>query len=428
MKRIKIDDFIKKSKQIHHDKYDYSLVEYKNNKSKVKIICPKHGIFEQRPYNHLKGENCKYCVNNNILSNNIEFINKSKNIHGDKYDYSLVEYKNNRTKVKIICKEHGIFQQTPNSHLRGNRCPICHGNIKLTNDTFIKNAKNIHGDKYDYSLVEYKNNRTKVKIICKEHGIFEQKPINHTVQKQGCPICHGNIKLTNDTFIKNAKNIHGDKYDYSLVEYKNSSTKIKIICKEHGIFEQTPNCHLIKKQGCPICYGCIKKTTEQFIIDAIKIHDTKYDYSLVEYKNSSTKIKIICKKHGIFEQSPYSHLDNHGCPICTESKGEEKIKKFLIKNNIDFIQQKIFNECFNKLPLRFDFYLPKYNICIEFDGEQHFKPIEKWGGEKMLNDTQKRDQIKNEYCLLNNITIYRIKYDENINEKMNKILNSIFNI
>jgi len=187
MKRLTTEQFIEKAKTIHGDTYDYSLVEYKNNYTKVKIICPIHDIFEQRPNSHLNGNGCPECSGTKKL-NTEEFIEKAKAIHGDKYDYSLVEYKNNSTKVKIICPEHGVFEQIPSSHLKGSGCSKCSGTKKLTTEQFIEKAKAIHSDKYDYSLVKYKNNYTKVKIICPVHGTFKQRSGNH-LYGQGCPEC-----------------------------------------------------------------------------------------------------------------------------------------------------------------------------------------------------------------------------------------------
>lgn len=248
---------------------------------------------------------------------------------------------------------------------------------RLTTDIFINKAKKVHDNKYDYSLVEYKNNKTKVKIICKKHGIFEQCPNTH-LQGRGCLLCTGHKKFTTEEFIEKAKKIHGDKFDYSLTEYENDKTKVSIICKKHGIFKQTPNVHY--NHGCPDCYNDRQRfTTQKFIEKSKKIHGDKFDYSLVEYKNIRTKVKICCKKNGIFYQTPVSNLKGNGCLKCRESKGESEISKFLKKNNIKFIQQKTFKKCKNVRTLPFDFYLPNYNTCIEFDGEQHFKIVEYWG-------------------------------------------------
>ncbi len=257
-----------------------------------------------------------------------EFIEDAKSVHDDRYDYSLVEYDGNKTKVKIICKEHGIFEQTPTNHTNAAaNCPKCSlvgisKHFKKTKEQFIEDVIKVHGNKYDYSLVDYINNKTKVKIICKMHGVFEQTPASHIGKIAGCSKCYGNIKSSKKQFIEDAKKVHDDKYDYSLVEYVNNHTKVKIICSEHGIFEQAPKPHIIGKHGCSICsYNETgknrRKSLEQFIEDARKAHGDKFDYSLVEYINSYTNVKIICPDHGTFEQQPDNHLNTkHGCMKC----------------------------------------------------------------------------------------------------------------
>lgn len=355
-----------------------------------------------------------------------QFIEEAKKIHGDKYDYSLSNYINAKTKVKIICKEHGIFEQIPNCHInRKHGCPDCKYKLRtLSNEKFIEKSKIIHCNKYDYSLVNYKNNKTKVEIICKEHGIFKQKPNDH-LNNHGCPYCVGLKRYTNNNFIKKSKEIHSNKYDYSLVNYKNARTKVKIICPKHGIFEQMPYSHL-KGYGCVICgKDNLRLTNNDFIKKSKEIHDNKYDYSLINYNNNKTKIKIICPFHGVFNQEPQIHLNGGGCPVCNESKGEKQIRMILKNNNIKFQIQKTFKMCKFKYRLRFDFYLPDNNLCIEYDGRHHFEQCEYFGGYNGYKIQQKRDQIKNEYCKNNNINLLRIKYDENIEEKLFECLNSI---
>ena len=349
------------------------------------------------------------------------FIQEAQDIHGDKYDYSLVEYKKSNIKIKIICKKHRIlFEQIPSSHLIGNGgCQKCKGellhknNIK-TKEQFIKEAKDIHGDKYDYSLVEYNGAHKKIKIICKIHGVFQQKPSNHTNLKQCCPKCvNNNIKSTTEIFISKAKKVHGDKYDYSLVEFKNNKTNVKIIC-DGKIYEKSPKSHL---KG--IKFKSI--TNAEFIEKSNKIHNYKYDYSLVEFDNTKDMIKIICPIHGIFEQRLSSHYEC-GCPICSESKGEQQIRCFLNNNDIKYITQHKFKNCVNKRSLIFDFYLPEQNICIEYDGIQHFEYIEYFGGDERLLNIKENDKIKNKYCKNNDIRLIRIKYDKNVNEILNNLL------
>jgi hypothetical protein len=370
MKKLTKEEFIEKARLKHGDKYDYSEVEYKNNYTKVRIICPEHGPFEQIAQNHLKGQGCSKCVGL-CKSSTEEFIEKAKEKHGDKYDYSEVIYTNARTEVCIICPEHGPFYQTPNGHLNGNACPQC-GKIKVGEvlkvgvEKFILKAKEVHGNKYDYSMVKYKDNKTKVYIICPEHGPFEQIPQNH-LRGQGCPGC-ARIKIDNlnrsnlDEFIEKARLKHGDKYDYSEVKYVNNHTKVCIICPKHGPFYQTPN----------------------------------------------------------------GHLNGYGCSNCRQSTLEKLVQKILKENNITFTyNERNFDWLKIKKKLQLDFYLPDYNIAIECQGIQHFIPREYLGGEEEFRNLQKRDNIKKKLCEEHGIKLYYINYDDNVEEKMNEIINHL---
>ncbi len=231
-------------------------------------------------------------------------------------------------------------------------------------------------------------------------------------------------KLTQEEFINKAKLIHGDKYDYSLVEYKNARTNIKIFCWKHGEFEQNPEKHTKKGHGCPLCSKNIKLNNNEFITKAKLVHRDKYDYSFIEYTNSESKVTIICPIHGKFNQKATNHLSGNGCPHCKASKGELKVKKFLDDNKLEFIPQKTFDECKNKKLLPFDFYLPNYNMVIEYQGEQHFKSINCWGGEEGLIKTQLTDRLKKEYCNLKGIKLLEISYKDknNIYEILQKHL------
>jgi len=348
-----------------------------------------------------------------------QFIEKARQIHGDKYDYSKVEYVNNRTKVCIICSEHGEFWQEPHNHLKGRGCIKCginkaSNNRKKTKEIFIEKAKKTHGNKYDYSKVKYVNAKTKVCIICPEHGEFWQTPDKH-LSGCGCQSCGGVKRLTKEDFINKAIKIHGNIYDYSKVNYTNINTKVCIICSEHGEFWQKPYNHLYCKCGCTKCSGQYMDR-EYFIECANKTHNNKYNYSKVEYVNNKTKVCIICPEHGEFWQTPHNHLKGKGCPICSESKLEKKVRNFLIENKIKFETEKTFEWLKNEGQLRLDFYLPDYNIAIECQGEQHFKPIDFAGkgiewAKKILKENKKRDLIKRKLCKEHNIKIIYIPYD-----------------
>ena len=213
-----LNEFINEANKIHNNKYDYSLTKYINAKTKVKIICSKHGVFEQNANDHLRGHGCSYCAKNK-KKNVYEFIKQANIIHNNKYDYSLVEYINSTIKVKIICSKHGVFKQRPNEHLKGKGCFKCNKNYPLSKIEFIKKASKKHNNKYDYKLIDFKNVRSSIKIICPKHGVFKQKASNH-LYGDGCPKCSNRISLKqiewlNSLNIKEREvclNINGKKY------------------------------------------------------------------------------------------------------------------------------------------------------------------------------------------------------------------------
>ena len=524
-------DFIKKSKKIHNNKYDYSEVVYIKSSIKVKIICPEHGIFEQKPNNHLNDKGCYYCgreiTDNYCRSNNEEFINKSIKIHNDKYDYSKVDYYNWKTKVKIICPEHGVFEQTPNRHLGGNGCKQCKININNKNkhlvsppknkpskpnlpkiknnipkkadniqpkikpnlykikekdiinnftkkfkgytidiisykgsesklkmvhekcgnsfnlrygdiyyknhicdkchrsENFILKSKIKHNNYYDYSLVDYINSKTDVSIICPKHGEFIQKPLHH-VRGSGCFLCSldKRSKIPWFGFLNRLQNKFDKKWEYSCDDWKGvSKSKINVYCELHGkvpikstnllkLITPCLKCSKISSKS-----GKDKRSDKEWddirkekIVELKKIHNNKYDYSKLVFRGAEYKVKIICPKHGEFKQLFRSHYyDENGCPICNNSKGENAIHRFLNEKNIKFESQKKFKIIGRK---SFDFYLPSYNTCIEYDGKQHFEPIEYFGGGKYFKRQKKSDNIKNKFCNDNNIKLIRIPYWE----------------
>jgi hypothetical protein len=225
-------------------------------------------------------------------------------------------------------------------------------------------------------------------------------------------------KLTTHEYVEKAKQVHGELYDYSLVEYITAKVKIKVICNVHGIFEITPDKHL-QNRGCSRCkyeklHNLYRSNVEEFTQKSNVIHNKLYDYSKFIYVNCHTKGIIICSKHGEFNQKPSHHLDGVGCPRCNTSKGELKIEKWLSDNNIIYTTQHKFDDCKNKRCLPFDFYLTDCNTCIEFDGEQHFNLSRRSKSpEKNLhifNTVKLHDGIKNSYCINNNIKLLRIPY------------------
>lgn len=337
LKRINSDikrrtnSFLIKSKQVHKDKYDYSKVQYTNTDTKVTIICPIHGEFQQRPNSHINSTGCTKCgieLNSKSRSTSIDnFISKSIKIYKNKYDYSKVIYKNTHTKVSIICPNHGEFQKSPHDHLKGKGCKVCYSekDDKLGfKETFIERSNKIYNNKYDYSKVHYKNVHKKVTIICPIHGEFQQSPNSHQKGHE-CMECTGNVKITLEKFLEKSKEHHGDKYDYSKVkidEKVNNQSKLIIICPIHGEFKQRMMSHL-KGRGCEECsFKLISEknsfSKEDFVEKSQKIHGEKYNYDKVDYKTMVIDVIIICKEHGEFKQQPFIHSVGSGCPLCSD--------------------------------------------------------------------------------------------------------------
>jgi len=295
---------------------------------------------------------------------------------------------------------------------------------------FIERAKKVHGNKYDYSKVEYVNSYTNVCIICPEHGEFWQKPNRHVSYGRGCPKCGrnksnaANINRCGSLFEDKARSIHGNRYDYSKVTYIRNNKNVCIICPEHGEFYQTPNNHL-HGQGCPKCANIKngdnkRKRADRFIDEVKKVHSNKYIYDKVVYNKNSDKIIIICPIHGEFEQEANSHLMGHGCPKCNSSHIENAIRKILSENAILYYEQKKF-DWLGKQSL--DFYLPDYNTAIECQGEQHFNIVEHFGGEKHYNVTILRDKIKKRLCDENGVDLI---YYTNVINAPNEYLGLLF--
>lgn len=281
-----------------------------------------------------------------------QFVEEANLAHSGKYDYSHFIYTNARTKSVIICPEHGCFEQTPDSHLRGKiGCRNCRAVLSSksrskTTETFVAEAIVQHKNKYTYSRTNYKNAKSKVTIICPIHGEFTQTPDSH-LRGNGCPDCGEVLRRkssthTTELFIQKANIKHGDAYDYSQVNYKKSTEEVEIICSEHGSFWITPHRHLTKREnrgGCPKCGINLRiepkrSNTDDFIEKSIQIHGFKYDYKKVNYHNAHDPVEIICNEHGSFYQAPTGHLRGSGCPKCGDLSTSEK-QRFDLSDLLD---------------------------------------------------------------------------------------------
>ena len=314
----------------------------------------------------------------------------------------------------------------------------------MTTEDYIERVKKIYGDEYDYSKTIFVDWGTKIIVTCREHGDFEVSPRHHLYRHHGCKECRGehiskSKQFSQDRIIEMSKKVHGDLYDYSLSIYKGIDKDMDIICKKHGIFQQTPYNHIHKKCGCSKCKYENLSNKFRLSLDVLlskfyEKHGKKYEYPNIkeEYLNNRSEITIICPIHGAFKQTVMKHLQGQGCSLCHESILEKEICVLLDKNSIEYIRQMKFDWLKLNKPMSLDFYLPKYNIAIECQGEQHFKPIEHFGGKDEYKLILERDTIKNHQCLNNGLKLlYYTKYKnvdgDNIYRNKNNLLKSILN-
>lgn len=343
------EKFIVEARKIHGDKYDYSQVEYVDNKTEVIIKCNVCGkVFKQKPYVHINQKHgCPYCGHRKVALSKrrpIEkFVEKAKAKHGDRYDYSNARYDGDTLNVIIRCPIHGEVTVDAATHLQGGICPKCREEKKMTTEKFIAKAKEIWGDKFDYSETVYTGYDNKVKVYCKECGKNFEQYAGALLKKIGCPYCTGRHRTTEE-FIRLARAKHGDKFDYSMVTYVNTKTPVKIKCNDCGyVFEQTPQDHL-QATVCPRCNRPnYKMTFEEFLTKAREIHGDKYDYTRVKENWDKIKniqkenVEIWCKIHGCyFKQTPYSHVVvGCGCTLCNKGFTKEFKLRLLKSGDLD---------------------------------------------------------------------------------------------
>lgn len=311
------------------------------------------------------------------------FVDMAKSIHGNKYDYSQVVYKNTKTKVQIICPKHGLFEQIPEKHLReGCGCPRCVGNVKKNVDIFVEDAKRVHGDTYDYSKVVYVNNKQPVEIVCREHGSFWQSPSNHLLGK-GCSRCANNVRLTTDQFVEKSRAVHGDKYDYSDVVYQGNRVPVVIKCPIHGRFEQVPYVHL-RGNGCPVC----GMENSHFHRDASKAYEKA--------------VQTFRKKYGVdnpmaVDEIRQRHLDAvrsdevNDKRICTKRENNS-FNTSLIEYYLGELLREIFgkddvfsNYVSDVYPYKCDYFIKSRNLYIELNA--HWSHGGHWYDESVDGDT-----------------------------------------
>jgi very-short-patch-repair endonuclease len=418
--RKSFEDYLKQFKVTHGDRYDYSKVVYVNSSTPITIVCKEHGPFSKLPYDHIKS-GCNECYKEGKREQTKDkFVKRAKEIHGDTFDYSDMGFVGTAIKVKLTCNKEGhVNHITPSNHLKvpAIRCSGCSNRSSVDTEEFIRRAKEVHGDKFDYSKVIYKNNVTHVTVICHEHGELQTMPRDFLTYTHGCAKCYQlQSRKGQEDFLRMAKEVHGDTFDYSEVVYVRAHEKVKIKCPKGHTFEQTPNGHL-QGAGCLTCSGSKKYTVNTLKLKMNKKHHHKYDYSLIErYENNKMVLPIICPigNHGMFEQVARDHLRGKGCPKCgrlrqrvgyKEERLFQPMMRGLFKEHEIEFQYEFLREGYH--PYYVDAFLPNYNLVVEFDEKIH-----RYGKTKE-NDILRQSFIEQNY----GVQFFRIDEDDIVSEK-----------
>jgi hypothetical protein len=301
------------------------------------------------------------------------------------------------------------------------------GRPRRSLDDFIQKATALHKGYFLYDQVVYAGAKQPVVILCPKHGSFTQTPVIH-LRGGGCRSCNKDAqRISFASFVDQAQKVHSDRYVYPEDSWM-GACDVEIQCSIHGLFIQDFYIHL-QGSGCPRCSRVT--CTEDFILEAQRIHGDAYDYSLTIYVGNKNKVNLCCPRHGTFSQRPNDHLAGNGCPSCKVSKGERQIQNYLFKLGLNFQRQATFPSLVSPKTnhkLKFDFFLPDSNTLIEFDGEQHFKPVNWFNqltqeeAEDAFLSQQERDQLKTQFAIDNQLNLFRISYLENVEQKLNSIL------
>jgi len=403
-------EWVEQAIAVHNGRYAYPDTIYAGANKKLHILCGEHGIFEQVANNHLRGTGCPKCGDFRKGESKVvgfsEFVSRVRKQHGDSYAYAEDSYSAMSAPVRITCPEHGAFEQIASVHAKGHGCPKCGAQktghaTRLGSRRFIDSAVRVHGDRYDYSKVEYTRNSSKVEVICPDHGTFRVSPQNHLAGRK-CPACaREQSKLGADAFIQRAQTIHGDAYDYSRVEYLTAETPVVMGCKEHGWFEQTPHSHL-KGRGCPTCgIEARSSDTAEFVRKAVSVHGDRFDYGKAVYQHCEEKVEIVCQKHGSFFQTPSNHVSQQtGCPACANvgpSAPQIELATFLSSLTDVELEYRMGRK-------RIDIFLPKFNLGVEYHGLI-------WHSEKFAKEPW-RDMLRHLEAEDNGIRLIHVFADE----------------
>lgn len=440
--------FLERAKEVHGNKYNYNQIKPEDinngHKSKVPIICNNcNNQWKPTINDHINSQSgCPECAGN-VAWNLIRFLQRTKEIHGDKFDYRLVtaeHVKNAHSHVPVICNNCGYNWVTPiTSHINQRTgCPSCSGKARWTMERFLQCAHDVHDYNFDYSQIKPEDlgSNSNIPITCMNCG-YSWKPIlSDHIRGHGCPKCYGNARWTLERLLEKAKEVHGEIYDYSLVtseHIKCCNSHIPVICNICGYDWEPPiDAHINRKTGCPNCAGCVKWTLNRFLQKAKETHGNNFDYTLIkteDIKDKESKIPIIHKACGSqYYQRIHNHINGkNGCRKCKgQSKGERECSEYLSSLNISYMTEFILENLPKK---RFDFRFEygERRFLLEFDGRQHFEYVDLfYSEEEEFINRQEIDIVKTQKGLEAGYCIIRIDHTQlgNIGKHINAALNS----
>lgn len=368
-------------RDLHNNYYTYNEAEFSNELrgySSISVTCPVHGAYTSLVHNHLQGKGCKKCgdVKRGLKKRataRASFVAKSQAVHGEKYDYSGIDYVDSRTKVLIRCPRHGEFLQVPTSHFGGCGCPACAIEHvaqarKRTHEDFVREATEVHGGRYEYPET-FDGVEVHIAIICPEHGLFRQRAASH-LKGSGCPQCAA-IRISEARkksfaeFVEDARKKYGDMFLYE--EVPENHKMVRVYHPDVGWETQEKASHLHRRVfgHSKLKSHQIKYTTDEFVSKAREVHGAAYGYEKTVYTGIKDLVTITCPKHGDFSQMAENHIRLAcGCPSCRSpvSKIHQEILDMLAGEEVVVNDRKIL------APYEIDIYLPKRNIAFEING------------------------------------------------------------
>ena len=416
----------KTDKEFKQEVYDlvgseYTFLEnYVNSTKKLKVRHNEcNNTYDVRPNKFLSGRRCPYCFGNHKKTDK-EFQQEVYDLVGDEYTF-LESYVNSKAKIKVRHEECGnIYEVRPNDFLTGCRCPYCFGKTKKTDDEFKQEVYELVGNEYTF-LDPYVNTITKLRVKHDKCGnVYEVSPSNF-LRGTRCPYCFGGIKETDDEFRKEVYGLVGNEYTF-LDTYINTITKLRVKHNKcNSVYLVAPRA-FIQGNRCPYCFGNAKKTDDEFKQEVYNLVGNDYLF-LDSYVNANNKIRVKHNKcKNIYEVSPSNFLRGSRCPYCNSPKGEIIILKILDNLNINYDYQKTFDDLKDKDYLSYDFYIPSQSILIEYQGIQHYQPIDHFGGDDRFTIQQKHDQIKLDYAKEHGYNLIAVPYTVDTLPKIKKYL------